>query len=125
MSLTRAKSAPRQPVPDEALRELRDRILRRDRVTCQVCGAVAGEASIFHSGRTVSLTVGYITQKSKSVQNALGNMRAECTDCNEGLQNTPLPKVSRIELFKQIRRATIDDQRAALEWLLRKFQDRG
>jgi hypothetical protein len=41
------------------------------------------------------------------------------------LQNTSLPKSSRIELLKQIRRATVDNQRAAFEWLERKFRRGG
>jgi hypothetical protein len=42
-------------------------------------------------------------------------------NCNEGLQNTALPKPDRIHLLAQIRRATIPDQEAVLKWLLQKF----
>lgn len=41
--------------------------------------------------------------------------------CDEGLQNTALPKPDRIHLLTQIRRATIQDQEAVLSWLLQKF----
>jgi hypothetical protein len=34
-------------------------------------------------------------------------------------------KPSRIEPFMQIRRATVDNQRSAFEWLERKFRRRG
>ncbi len=47
---------------------------------------------------------GHIVDFSKGGKSEIGNLRAECTNCNEGLQNTLLPKPSRIELFKQIRR---------------------
>ena len=65
--------------------------------------------------------MGHIRDKSKGGLDTFANLRAECSNCNEGLQNTSLPKPSRIELLKQIRRATIDDQQAALEWLSSKF----
>jgi len=40
------------------------------------------------------------------------NLCAVCTNCNEGLQNTALPKPDRVHLLSQIRRAIIDDQEA-------------
>jgi hypothetical protein len=58
---------------------------------------------------------------SKGGKVEFGNLRAECSNCNEGLQNTSLAKPSRIELLKQIRRATLDNQLAVLVWLQRKF----
>ena len=68
------------------------------------------------------LTVGYIAAGYEGRRDVLGNLRTECTDCNEGFRDIALPKPNRIKLFGQIRRATIDDQRAVLEWLQRKFQ---
>ncbi|MEX1195570.1 MAG: hypothetical protein WD904_10965 [Dehalococcoidia bacterium] len=52
------------------------------------------------------------------------NLRAICTNCNEGLQKTAPPKPNRMELMRQLRRATIADQRHALEWLGQKFSRR-
>ncbi len=49
------------------------------------------------------------------------HLRAVCTNCNEGLQNTALPKPDQIHLLAQISRATINDQEAVLSWLLQKF----
>jgi len=48
-------------------------------------------------------------------------LRAVCNNCNEGLQNAAPPLPDRIHLLAQIRRATIDDQRAILAWLKQKF----
>ena len=87
-------------------------------------GAGPDDPDPFHPDRTIRLTIGHIVDFSKGGKSVLGNLRAECTNCNEGLQNTSLPKPSRIELLKQIRRATLDDQRAVLEWLDRKFRSR-
>jgi hypothetical protein len=115
----------RRPILDRAIsKEMRARVLERNGFTCQMCGAAAGDLDPFHPGRTTRLTIGHIVDFSKGGKAEFGNLRAECTNCNEGLQNTSLPKPSRIEVLKQIRRATLDDQRAVLEWLQRKFRER-
>lgn len=102
-------------------KETRAWVLERNGYTCQMCGLAAGDIDPFNSARTVRLTMGHIIDKSKGGDDSPQNLRAVCTNCNEGLQNTALPKPSRIHLLAQIRRATIDDQLAVLEWLLGKF----
>lgn len=86
-----------------------------------MCGVAAGDADPFGGSRTVRLTMGHIVDKSKGGEDTPQNLRAVCTNCNEGLQNTGLPKPDRVHLLSQIRRATIDDQQAVLDWLLTKF----
>jgi hypothetical protein len=102
-------------------KELRAQVLERNGYTCQMCGVAAGDPDPLGGNRTVRLTIGHIIDKSKGGDESLGNLRAVCTNCNEGLQNTALPKPSRIHLLAQIRRATIPDQKAVLDWLLQKF----
>jgi len=102
-------------------KETRARVLERNGFTCQMCGAAAGDPDIFNSNRTVRLTMGHILDKSKGGDDSPSNLRAVCANCNEGLQNTSLPKPDRIHLLSQIRRATIQDQEAVLEWLVQKF----
>ena len=102
-------------------KEVRAQVLERNGYTCQMCGMAAGDVDPFNSSRTVRLTMGHIRDKSKGGDDSPGNLRAVCTNCNEGLQNTALPKPDRIHLLAQIRRATISDQRAVLDWLLGKF----
>lgn len=102
-------------------KETRAWVLERNGYTCQMCGLAAGDPDPFHATRTVRLTMGHILDKSKGGDDSPGNLRAVCTNCNEGLQNTALPKPDRIHLLAQTRRATIADQRAVLEWLLQKF----
>ncbi len=102
-------------------KETRAWVLERNGYTCQMCGLAAGDSDPFHSNRTVRLTMGHILDKSKGGDDSPQNLRAICTNCNEGLQNTALPKPDRIHLLGQIRRATINDQQAVLEWLLKKF----
>lgn len=103
-------------------KETRAWVLERNGYTCQMCGVAAGDPDPLNSGRTVRLTMGHIMDKSKGGDDSPQNLRAVCTNCNEGLQNTSLPKPDRVHLLAQVRRATIDDQRALLNWLLQKFK---
>lgn len=105
-------------------KETRAYVLERNGFTCQMCGLAAGDADPFHPGRTIRLTMGHIIDKSKGGKDDPGNLRAICTNCNEGLQNAALPKPDQVWLLSQVRRATIDDQKAVLAWLLRKFEPR-
>lgn len=105
-------------------KETRAWVLERNGYTCQMCGLAAGDPDPFNPSRTVRLTMGHILDKSKGGDDSPQNLRAICTNCNEGLQNTALPKPDRIHLLAQIRRATISDQQAVLEWILRKFNRR-
>lgn len=102
-------------------KETRAFVLERNGYTCQMCGLAAGDPDPFHSDRTIRLTMGHILDKSKGGTDTPSNLRAVCTNCNEGLQNTAPQKPDRIHLLSQIRRATIDDQLVVLEWLENKF----
>lgn len=103
-------------------KETKARVLERNGYTCQMCGIGAGDPDPYNSTRTIQLTMGHIIDKSKGGDDSMDNLRAVCTNCNEGLQNTGLMKPDRKHLFMQIRRATISDQKAVLDWLLQKFK---
>lgn len=105
----------------EISKETRAQVLERNGYTCQMCGVAAGDPDPLGGSRTVRLTMGHIKDKSKGGDDTPQNLRAICTNCNEGLQNTALPKPDQIHLLSQTRRATIDDQRILLNWLLKKF----
>lgn len=105
-------------------KETRARVLERNGYTCQMCGIGAGDTDPFNPVRTIQLTMGHIIDKSKGGDDTLDNLRAVCTNCNEGLQNTGQMKPDRKHLLMQIRRATIGDQKAVLDWLLEKFKSR-
>ena len=102
-------------------KETRAWVLERDGYTCQMCGVAAGDPDPIGTNRTVRLTMGHILDKSKGGDDTAQNLRAVCMNCNEGLQNTALPKPDTVHLLSQIRRATISDQRVVLDWLLQKF----
>ena len=107
--------------PRDVSKETRAWVLERNGYTCQMCGVASGDPDPLGGNRTVRLTMGHIIDKSKGGADSPDNLRAVCTNCNEGLQNTALPKPDRIHLLAQVRRATIQDQRALLEWMLQKF----
>jgi hypothetical protein len=87
-----------------------------------MCGVAAGDPDPLHPGRKVRLTLGHIIDKSKGGTDSPENLRALCMNCNQGLQNIALPRHDRIALMIQVRRATVDDQLHALEWLEKKFE---
>ena len=87
-----------------------------------MCGVAAGDLDQYHPGQKIRLTMGHIIDKSKGGLDTPNNLRAVCSNCNEGLQNTAPPKPDRIELLKQARRATIEDQILLLDWLEKKFE---
>ena len=116
----------RQPVvPRGISKETRAWVLERDGYTCQMCGLAAGDSDPFAPRRKVRLTMGHIVDKSLGGDDTPDNLRAVCSNCNEGLSATAPPKPSRSELMRQIRRATIADQRYALAWLKQKFGEPG
>lgn len=115
-------SAKRMPAFNRDIsKETRAVVLERNGYTCQMCGLAAGDPDPYVSSRTVRLTMGHIKDKSKGGADTPDNLRAVCTNCNEGLQNTALPKPDRIWLLSQVRRANVSDQRALLDWLRQKL----
>ena len=81
---------------------------------CSMCGAIAGDFWETEPSQFVVL----------NLRPRVGDIKTLwiiCDECDEGLQNTAAPKPDRLHLLGQIRRATIPDQEAVLEWLLQKF----
>ena len=103
-------------------KETRAYVLNRSGFTCQSCGLAASDPDPFHPDRKIRLTLGHIVDKSKGGSDEPTNLKAICTNCNEGLQNTALPTPDRVHLLSLVRRGTIDDQLAVLEWLETKFK---
>lgn len=103
-------------------KETRAFVLARNGFTCQMCGLAAGDPDPFRPDRTVRLTMGHVIEKEKGGSDEASNLRAVCTNCNEGLQNISPPRPDRLQLLTYVRKATQDDQRAVLEWLTRKFR---
>ena len=99
--------------------KLRALALDRNGFTCQMCGAAAGDKD--NKGRTVHLHVGHIVSKEEGGKDELANLRALCSDCNQGAKNLVAAPQSRIWLLSKVRTANRDDQRAVYNWLQTKF----
>ena len=114
----------RRPVlPREISKENRAQVLERNGYTCQMCGLAAGDPDPYEPSRKVRLTMGHIIDKSLGGDDTPGNLRAVCTNCSEGLAATAPPKPDRLQVLRQVRRATIEDQLYVLDWLLEKFKN--
>lgn len=103
-------------------KETRALVLERNGYTCQMCGVAAGDKDPYNQNRTVRLTIGHIVDKSKGGEDVPSNLRAVCSNCNEGLQNAAPIKPDRVQLLAQIRRANIEDQKEVMNWLISKFK---
>lgn len=99
---------------------LRAQVLDRNGSTCQMCGVAAGDRDA--SDRPTQLQVGHIKPKSEGGADELSNLRALCSVCNQGAKNIVTVPPDLKWLLTQVRRASHDDQRKVLEWLLRKFR---
>ncbi len=100
--------------------KLRAEVLDRNGFTCQMCGLTPGEIDP-STGRKVRLHLGHIKDKSLGGIDELSNLRTLCSTCNQGAKNITGEKPTSIWLLSQIRRAGQDEQRAAFEWLQKKF----
>ena len=101
---------------------VRAQVLERNGYTCQMCGSGAGDPDEENPGRTVRLHIGHIVDRDHGGSDELSNLRALCSTCNQGARNLAQEPPSWRWLLGQIRRAGIDDQRKALEWLERKYR---
>lgn len=118
--------------PDAAAKLVFESVVQRDGRLCQMCGASETDTCPFdHTDVTLFVTL--ITPSAFGGQIRADNMRTVCSTCAGGLRllssnrsqlearifsNRP----KRVRILSQIRRATIEDQKAVLEWILRKFK---
>ena len=101
---------------------LRAQVLERNGYTCQMCGIGAGD--IIGDGRKARLHVGHIIDRSHGGAETLGNLRALCSDCNQGAKHIGLEPPSYTWVISIVRRSSEDDRKEVLEWLQNKFQAR-
>jgi len=113
-----------KPVPAFARsisKETRAIVLERNGFTCQMCGAAAGEPHPYDPSKITRLHIGHIVDKSMGGSDEVSNLKAICSVCNEGAQNTTPIRPDLKHLLVQIRRAASIDQLATLEWLIKKY----
>ncbi len=111
-----------EPAFERAIsKETRAFVLDRNGFTCQMCGAVAGEAHPYNPSRKTRLHIGHIMDKSQGGPDDASNLRALCSVCNEGASNLTLERPSVQKLHIQVRRAKGGDQLELLKWLIQKY----
>ena len=103
-------------------KETRAFVLDRNGFTCQMCGAVAGEAHPYDTTRKTRLHIGHVIDKSLGGSDEPTNLKAICSVCNEGASNVTLQRPDLGKLLVQVRRATTKDQLELLSWLKGKFE---
>jgi hypothetical protein len=103
--------------------ETRAYVLDRNGYTCQMCGAAAGDPDPLHPGRKIRLQIGHIIDKTMGGTDEPSNLRALCSNCNEGASNATLMRPDLKKLLIEVRRATIGDQLEILKWLTQKFPE--
>lgn len=91
---------------------------------CRMCGYGALDEDPFGSSRRVSLIMRPIPNAAFR-RTGTKAWDVTCTNCEEGIRRLGerhrLPKPDRIALMRQLRRATVNDQLHALDWLRSKF----
>jgi len=102
-------------------KETRAFVLDHDDFACYMCGAVGGEPDPYDSTKTLRLRIGHIIDKSMGGTDEPSNLRALCSNCNEGSANATLMRPDLKKLLIEVRRATNGDQLEVLKWLLQKF----
>ena len=100
---------------------LRAQVLERNGYTCQMCGAGAGDPDPQQPGRQIRLHVGHVVDRIHGGKDELTNLKAMCSTCNQGARNLVQEPPSWVWLLSQLRRASVEDQTKALEWLNSKF----
>ena len=107
-------------MPDGISAAMRLFVLSRDGDACQACGIGAGDADPYDRRRNVRVVVERRHGHSGGEEDHHGFWTL-CGNCSEGLRRIAPTPPSQIELMRQLRRATIADQRHALAWLRQKF----
>ena len=98
---------------------LRTQALERNGFTCQWCGVGAGDKD--KNGRPIRLHVHHIIPKTSGGYDRLDNLRALCSQCNQGAKNVTEAPPGRIRVMAILRKANREDQRHAYAWLRDKL----
>ena len=101
--------------------QLRAEILERNGFTCQQCGSAAGDPDIYNPGRKVRLHVDHIIPISQGGTDNRDNLRALCSNCNQGKHNIQAPSETALNILARIRKLPRSGQREIYDTLKRSF----
>ncbi len=101
---------------------LRTEILERNGYTCQLCGAGAGDPDPCNPGRTIRLHIDHIRKTGNEDWNDKKNLRALCSNCNQGKSNIRPPTETALDILAKIRKLGRFEQMEIYDFLKRKFE---
>jgi hypothetical protein len=96
-------------------------VLNSNDLFCRMCGASPGDIDDL-TGNLATFHVGLASDKNCGSSEELSNIRTLCSTCNQGAKNITTEKPSAVWLLSQVRRAGQEEQRAVMDWLLKKFK---
>jgi hypothetical protein len=103
--------------------EQRKFVLEHYDAYCRMCGTAPGDIDDL-TGRSASFYVELSGGKNTPSKNGdSSNLRMLCSSCDEGARQITSVKPPAIWLLSQVRRAGQEEQRAVLDWLLKKFKE--
>lgn len=88
--------------------------------TCQLCARGPGDHDRADQERRTHLVVALVDDSRPGGDDALCNLHVVCRACEASPPASPASP-GLVALMEQLRRATIADQRKALEWLQRRL----
>jgi len=96
-------------------------VLSQSELFCEMCGVAPGDIDDM-TGNRAKFHIKLITCGDLATNGELSNLQTLCSTCEEGAKNITSVKPPAIWLLSQVRRAGQDEQRAVLDWLLKKFK---
>ena len=96
-------------------------VLSQADLFCRMCGVAPGDVDDL-TGCKAKFHIDLIADEETAVEVELSHLRTLCSTCNQGAKNITSVKPPAIWLLSQIRRAGQEEQRAVLDWLLKKFK---
>lgn len=103
--------------------EQREYVLEHFEAYCRMCGTAPGDIDDL-TGCSARFYVDLNADMSISSNDAgSSNIRMLCSTCYEGAKQIAMVKPPVIWLLSQVRRAGHGEQRAVLDWLLKKFKE--
>jgi len=72
------------------------------------------------------MRVGFIVRNGPQAFTDVADLTTLCPDCDEGFATATLPPhMNATQLLRELRRASVVDQLAVLDWLKKKYPRRG
>jgi len=102
--------------------QLRNEILERNGYTCQRCGSGAGEVDPCNPSRKIRLHIDHIKPISQGGTDTKDNLRALCSNCNQGKSNIQPPTETTLNILAKIRKLGKSDQFEIYGFLKKKFE---